>query len=107
MLPGFEPPARDNSEPGYVETETAKQIDKLREMGYIQDHHAGQVALAIVTARQIDRLEGKGAASGQANLSRALKEVFEMLPMPEAATGDTFEAAVRAILAEAEEETTR
>lgn len=104
MLPGFDQPSTHSTEPGYVERETAKQIEKLREMGYIQDHHAGQVALAISTARQIDRLEGRGAASGQANLSRALKEVFEMMPQPEAATGDTFEAAVRAILAEAADE---
>ncbi len=100
MLPGFEPQRPDAGEPGYMEQETRKQINKLTELGYLQEHHAGQVALAIVTARQIDRLDGRGAASGQANLSRALKEIFEMLPQPEAATGDTFEAAVQAILAE-------
>lgn len=98
MLPGFNWTAPESGELGYVETETRKQIDSLKALGYIQEHHAGQVALAINTARQLDRLQGRGAASGQANLTRALKEVFEMLPQPEAATGDTFEQAVQAIL---------
>lgn len=98
MLPGFEVFPPTPSKPGYVEHETIKQIDALRALGYIEAHHSGQVALAIVTARQLDRLEGRGAASGQANLTRALKEVFEMLPQPEAAAGDSFDAAVQAIL---------
>lgn len=100
MLPGFEPPSPDARKPGYVEQETLKQIEALRALGYIEAHHSGQVALAIYTARQLDRMEGRGAASGQANLTRALKEVFELLPQPEAATGDTFDAAIRAILDE-------
>lgn len=100
MLPGLEPPTPASSEPGYVEQETRKQIDVLTRLGYIQDHHAGQVALAIFTARSLDRLEGRGAASGQANLSRALKEIFEMLPQPDAATQDALSDALAAILAE-------
>jgi len=98
-LPGMELPSGDPQQPGEVERETQKQIDSLRSMGYIEDHHAGQVALALYTARALDRSEGRGAASGHANLSRAMKEIFEMLPQPEAASSDALDKALEAIMA--------
>lgn len=100
MLPGFGDSTPNPGEAGYVERETAKQIEKLRDMGYIQDHHAGQVALAIVTARALDQSGQRGAASGRANLSRAMKEIFEMLPAPEVASTDNLAQALDRIMAE-------
>ncbi|MFJ3394009.1 hypothetical protein [Leifsonia aquatica] len=105
MLPGFGDSTADPGKAGYVETETRKQIEKLRELGYIQDHHAGQVALAIVTARALDQSGQRGAASGRANLSRAMKEIFEMLPAPEVASTDDLKLTLDRILAEEDSST--
>ena len=98
FLPGLGLSPTEPHELGEVERATVEQIDALREMGYIEAHHAGQVALARVTARALDRSIGKGAASGQANLSRAMKEIFEMLPQPEAASSDALDKALVAIM---------
>lgn len=96
--------APNDSEPGPVETGTRTQIEALTRLGYISDANAGQVALALATAKQIDALRGKGAASGQANLSRALKEIFETLPSPDAATSDVLGDALKVIMAPANAE---
>jgi hypothetical protein len=100
-LPGFEPPEPPTG-PGEIEQATIEQIDALRDMGYVQPHHSGQAALTIATARALDRaIAGRrGAASGIANLSRALKENFEMLPMPEIASTDDLKLALERILDE-------
>ena len=90
-LPGFEPKKQGDHVPGFIEQETHRQIESLRAMGYIEDHHAGQVALAITTARALDQAQGKGAPSGYANLTRAMKEIFETLPAPEAASADALD----------------
>lgn len=82
---------------GSVEVETQRQIDALRRAGYIEEHHAGQVALALFTARAVDRSAGHGAPSGQANLIRALREIFELLPSPEAASQDALDKALEAL----------
>ncbi|MFJ2370871.1 hypothetical protein [Microbacterium sp. NPDC087665] len=89
-LPGFDPTPPKDSTPGFIEQETLRQIEALRSMGYIEDHHAGQVALAITTARALDQAQGRGAPSGYANLTRAMKEIFETLPAPEAASADAL-----------------
>jgi hypothetical protein len=82
---------------GGMEQATKTQLDKLRELGYIEDHHAGLVQLALVTARTIDRSEGKGAPSGTANLLRVMNEILESVPQPESASKDTLDAVVEAL----------
>lgn len=99
-LPGFEPARPDDSTPGYVEAQTLRQIEALTADGWITAHHGGPVALAIVTARRVDRAEGRGAPSGQANLLRALKEIFEILPTPERESSDALDKALSAMMTE-------
>jgi hypothetical protein len=100
-LPGFDvaaPPAGD------LETHVQKQITKLQALGYIEDHHAGLVQLALVTARDIDRSFGKGAPSGRANLLRVMNEVLSTLPQPEAASRDSLEQVVAALRSDTDDE---
>ncbi|HXG71278.1 hypothetical protein [Plantibacter sp. RU18] len=98
FLPGMGPSEPNADKAGYVERETRKQIEALRTQGFIEDHHAGQVALAIVTAQSLDRASTRDAASGRANLTRAMKEVFEMLPQPAAVSASLLEKALAVIL---------
>ena len=58
----------------------AQQIEALHRLGYIEPHHAGQVQLALVAARDIDWSTGRGAPSGRANLLRVMNEILERLP---------------------------
>lgn len=97
-LPGLAPPPPDPGEPGPVEVGIMAQVEKLREDGWITGHHAGQVALAIRTARDVDKSEGKGAPSGRANLLRVMKEILEMLPQPEQAASDALDRALAAMM---------
>lgn len=100
-LPGLGPaPRRPDAEPGYVEAATLVMVEKLKEDGWISDWHAGPVALAIVTARRVDLSEGRGAPSGQANLLRAMKEIFELLPTPENVSSDALDKALAVMMAE-------
>lgn len=97
-IPGLEPPS---APPGVLEKAVDAQVKKLRELGYIEDHHAALVELARVTARDIDRSFGRGAPSGRANLLRVMNEVLESLPQPEAASSDQVGDVVAAIRAAA------
>ena len=99
-LPGLAPARPEAGAPGYVEAATVVMVDKLKSDGWITDHHAGPVALAIVTARRVDASEGRGAPSGQANLLRAMKEIFELLPAPETVSSDALDKALAAMMAE-------
>lgn len=94
VLPGFEQGSTKKGEPGFVEAATLRMIEKLEADGWITVHHAGPCALAIVTARRVDSSEGRGAPSGQANLLRAMKEIFELLPTPENASSDALDKAL-------------
>lgn len=99
-IPGLEPiQTAFSGKPGYVEQATVIMVQSLRNDGWITDYHAGPVALAIVTARRVDRSEGKGAPSGQANLLRAMKEIFELLPSPEQASSDALDKALAMMMA--------
>ena len=75
-LPGFEP---EPPSKGYVETETEKTIDNLRDNGLIGDESAGLCALAIMAARSLDQMGRKGAPSGRAMLLNAAREIFESI----------------------------
>jgi hypothetical protein len=100
-LPGFEQPTPPV---GPLEAAVTAQVDKLTELGYIESHHAGQVELAKVTARDIDRSFGKGAPSGRANLLRVMNEILETLPQPEAASKDKLDEVVEALRHDDEDE---
>ncbi len=86
-------------DPGAVEAAVLKQVAKLRDLGYVEDHHAGLVQLAVMTARDVDMSFGRGAPSGRANLYRVLNEVLEQLPHPEAASTDVLQEVLAAITA--------
>lgn len=98
FLPGFEAEESKVFQIGPVETGIKQQIDRLTADGWVTDHHAGQVALAIRAARDVDESAGKGAPSGRANLLRAMKEILEMLPQPEASTDGEFNQLLAAVL---------
>jgi hypothetical protein len=93
----MEPAAPEPAETGPVEIGVKAQVAELERGGWITAAHAGAVALALRAARDVDQSEGKGAPSGRANLLRSAKEILEMLPGPEIATGQDFEAALAAI----------
>lgn len=87
-LPGMGIPGQDYIEGGYVETELGKQISRQQAAGEVDDRHAGIVALAVVAARNVDNMGYVGRPSGRANMLRAAREVFEMLPEPETGQAD-------------------
>lgn len=100
------PPLWSEPDPkaGRVEGAVQRQLDKLRDLGYIEDHHAGLAELALETARDIDRSRGKGAPSGRANLLRVMNEVLDTLPHPEAASTDQLTQVVEAMRAGGEDD---
>lgn len=84
MFPMFEEFAPEDSKMGFLESATMQTIRDRTEKSWLGPGDAGPVALALITARKVDRMSPRDAASGQANLLRAMKEIFEMLPQPEA-----------------------
>lgn len=96
-LPGLELPELPA---GDLEAEVRKQLDQLQRLGYLEPHHAGLAALALVTAADIDRSRGRGAPSGRANLYRVMNEIFEALPQPEQASKDALEQVLDALRSE-------
>jgi hypothetical protein len=99
-LPGLELPSAKNEGGDLVTTAVTAQVAALRSLGYIEDHHAGQVALALAAARDIDRSFGRGAPSGRANLLRVMNEILESLPQPETASKDKLDQVLQVILSE-------
>lgn len=97
-LPGFGAKPAESLEAGPVEMGITEQIEKLTQDGFITTHHAGQVALAVRAARDVDQSQGKGAPSGRANLLRVMKEILEMLPQPEQQTSGALDRALEAIM---------
>lgn len=93
-LTGLETP---NLPQGDLESHVRKQLDALDQLGYLEAHHAGQRALALTCARDLDRSFGRGAPSGRANLLRVMNEILESLPQPEAASKDKLDEVVRAM----------
>lgn len=89
-LEGLILPRAGYGEPGYVEAALIQQIDAMREHGHIDDRHAGTVALARVAAQQVDDMGLVGRPSGRANMLRAAREVFELLPEVEQDNADVF-----------------
>ena len=89
-LEGLTQPRPGFGEPGYVEAALIQQITAMREHGHIDDRHAGTVALARVAAQQVDDMGLVGRPSGRANMLRAAREVFELLPEVEQDNADVF-----------------
>lgn len=98
LFEGFAPKPAETLEAGPVEIGIGVQIEKLTADGWITGHHAGQVALAVRAARDVDQSQGKGAPSGRANLLRVMKEILEMLPQPEQQTSGALDKALEAIM---------
>jgi hypothetical protein len=78
-LPGFE---TKKPEPGEVEQSFARQMDTLTKSKVMTDAHQGLRALVLRAARAVDQIKPTDAASGQANIIRALNEVAAALPEP-------------------------
>lgn len=88
-LPGLELSRwSETAEVGTLQHAVMQQVEALMKLGYIEPHHAGQVHLALVAARDIDTSTGRGAPSGRANLLRVMNEILERLPQPVAASAD-------------------
>lgn len=98
-LPGLELPIAPEV-PGdeSVYVATRRQLAQLAKLGYIEEHHAGKVQLALAAARDIDRSQGRGAPSGRANLYRVMNEILETIPQPEAASKDALDATLEAMM---------
>ena len=82
---------RGPAEEGSLEEAVRMQVEALQSLGYIESHHAAQVQLAVVAARDIDHSTGRGAPSGRANLLRVMNEILEGLPQPVAASADKLQ----------------
>lgn len=95
-VPGLEP---ETARPGigYVEREMRTQIQRMAASGEVDDRHAGLIALAMVAARNVDTMGFEGRPSGRANMLRAAREVFEMLPEVQAVDTDGFQEIVAAL----------
>ena len=93
-LPGVPEVGSDES----VYEATRRQLQQLAKLGYIEEHHAGKVQLALAAARDIDRSQGRGAPSGRANLYRVMNEILETIPQPEAASKDALDATLQAMM---------
>lgn len=106
MFPIFEEFTPDPAGCGFLEKATLQTVRDRTENGWLGPGDAGPVALAIITARKVDRMTSKDAASGQANLLRAMKEIFEMLPQPEVVGADELGAVLEFVQAEEQEELT-
>ena len=78
-LPGFE---EKPTEIGEVEKAFTQQMDMLLKDKVMTPAHAGLRSLVLTTARAVDSIKASDAASGRANLIRALNEVSARLPEP-------------------------
>ena len=67
---------------GDVEQSFKTQIEYLEKTGVMNAAQAGLKTLVLRSARAVDRIKPTDAASGQANLIKALNEVSARLPEP-------------------------
>lgn len=79
-LAGIDLPDTVSGRRGYVERALAEQVEAMRETGELDNRHSALVALAHSAARQVDSMGEIGRPSGRANMLRAAREVFELLP---------------------------
>nr|DAX90686.1 MAG TPA: hypothetical protein [Caudoviricetes sp.] len=66
--------------PGIVEDAYRRQIDSLKNAGYLDDTHAGLISLVLKAARAVDDIKPTDAASGRAQLFKALNDIADKLP---------------------------
>lgn len=90
--------APGSEEPGEVEAGVREQIEHLRGQQLLTAAHAGQVALAIRTARDVDESRGIGAPSGRAKLMEVLNDILGELPQLEQRDPGMLDAVVAAIM---------
>lgn len=65
---------------GIVEDAYRRQIDSLKSAGYLDDTHAGLISLVLKAARAVDDIKPTDAASGRAQLFKALNDIADKLP---------------------------
>ena len=95
-LPGFESIGNDVKE-GEVERSYRSQIETLEKAGVMGEAHSGIKALVLRAARAVDQIKAQDAASGQAQLLKALNDIAAQLPQPESAGGSVIDQ-LRAVL---------
>jgi hypothetical protein len=100
MLPLFEEFEPTDGKRGFLESATLKTIEVRTADGWLGPGDSAVMALAIITARKVDRMTSRDAASGQANLLRTMKEVLETMPQPEVAGSSDLGAVLEVIQAE-------
>ncbi|MDO5618028.1 hypothetical protein [Kocuria sp.] len=90
-----------SGQPGPVEAGVRQQVAALQEADVLHPHHNGVVALAIVTAQEID-LENltSGKAYGKAQLITALNAILENLPQVDQVATDDLDRALAAVQGE-------
>lgn len=71
-----------SDEIGEVEQSYLDQIKELERIGVMNTAHSGIKALVLKAARSVDRMKISDAASGQANLLKALNDIASRLPQP-------------------------
>lgn len=95
-LPGFES-VRISEEEGEVERSYRSQIEALEKAGVMGEAHSGIKALVLRAARAVDQIKAQDAASGQAQLLKALNDIAAQLPQPKSAEGSVIDQ-LRAVL---------
>ncbi|WP_405472360.1 hypothetical protein [Paenarthrobacter ilicis] len=101
MLPLFEEFEPTDGKRGFLEKATLETIRVRSADGWLGHGDSAVMALAIITARKVDRISPKDAASGQANLIRSMKEILEFMPQPEVAAGSgDLKAVLEVVMAE-------
>nr|DAW36652.1 MAG TPA: hypothetical protein [Caudoviricetes sp.] len=68
--------------PGEVEKSYRIQIDSMKEAGYLDETHTGLISLVLKAARAVDDIKPSDAASGRAQLFKALNDIADKLPRP-------------------------
>lgn len=65
---------------GEVEKSYRIQIESLKDAGYLDQTHAGLISLVLKAARAVDDIKPTDAASGRAQLFKALNDIADKLP---------------------------
>lgn len=94
VLALFEAPNQSESagNPGPVERSFIEQMDHLESARVMTKAHSGIKSLVLRSARAVDQIKPSDAASGQAQLIKALAEVAAQLPAPRAEEVSVIEA---------------
>ena len=92
----------NRAEAGFVEAMLLDQIARQYADGELDARHAASVALAVLSARNVDSMGPGEKAYAKAQLITATNAVFSSLPKPVERSTDDFQETVRSIMFGAE-----